>query len=278
VLVLDDIAAKKGGRASGSTAYSRTEHVALLSIIADTPDSFNASESSPQWEAVFKAMVEQFYLNKSVRTSSALHGYFVDMYSAFKQAICQLSLSPYDKKSPSVYVHGDPEVEAYLDQLDNLLQSCTKNFFSKKWWSHEVVEMFFPLHFAYSAEFGSRKQSTLWLSEKSLEHKSKFETDQKNRLDELARKRKAEEEEHLDAAKNRKQVADASAQLVLAFQQFSTPPANVDSVAVAMEGKMAAMKENIMAEIGAKMEENNHEVKDALNSILGFHARFDWES
>jgi len=44
----------------------------------------------------------------------------------------------------------------------------------------------------------------------------------------------------------------------------------VDNVAVDVEGKMAAMKENIMAEIGAKMEENNHEVKDALNYILGF--------
>jgi hypothetical protein len=130
--------------------------------------------------------------------------------------------------------------------------------------------MFFPLHLAYSAEFGSGKQSALWLSEKSSEHKSKFEMDQRNRLDELARKRKLEEEECLDAAKNRKQVAEASAQLVLAFQQFSTPPANVDSVAVAVEGKMAAMKENIMADIGAKMEENNREVKDALNSILGF--------
>ena len=55
--------------------------------------------------------------------------------------------------------------------------------------------MFFPLHFAYSAEFGSGKQSALLLLEKSLEHKSKFETDKKNRLDELARKRKLEEEE-----------------------------------------------------------------------------------
>jgi hypothetical protein len=130
--------------------------------------------------------------------------------------------------------------------------------------------MFFPLHLAYLAEFGSGKQSASWLSEKSLEHKSKFETHQKNRLDELARKRKAEEEERLDVAKNRKQVAEASTQLVLAFQQFSTPPANVDNVAVAVEGKMAVMKENIMEEISAKMEENNHEVKDALNSILGF--------
>jgi hypothetical protein len=40
--------------------------------------------------------------------------------------------------------------------------------------------MFFPLHLAYLAEFGSGKQSTSWLSEKSLEHKSKFKMDQKN--------------------------------------------------------------------------------------------------
>jgi hypothetical protein len=126
VLDVDDIAAKKGGRVSGPTAYSTAEHVALLSIIADTPDSFNASESSPQWEAVFKAMVEQFYLNKLVWSSSAPHGHFPEMYSAFKQAIHQLSLSPYDKKLPSAYVHGDPEVEDYLDQLDNLLQSGFK--------------------------------------------------------------------------------------------------------------------------------------------------------
>jgi hypothetical protein len=89
--------ARKGARERGSTAYSTTEHVALLSIMTDTPDSFNALESSPQWEAVFKGMMEQFYLNKSAQTSSALHGHFVDMYSTFKQAIRQLSLSPYNK-------------------------------------------------------------------------------------------------------------------------------------------------------------------------------------
>jgi len=44
----------------------------------------------------------------------------------------------------------------------------------------------------------------------------------------------------------------------------------VVNVARAMEGKMAALKDNIMAEIGAKMEETNHEMRDALHSILGF--------
>jgi len=44
---------KKGSREKGSSAYTTTEHVALLSIISEVPDAFNASESLLQWEAVF---------------------------------------------------------------------------------------------------------------------------------------------------------------------------------------------------------------------------------
>jgi hypothetical protein len=88
-------------------------------------------------------------------------------------------------------------------------------------------------------------------------------------LEELSKKLKAEKEEWLDAAKNRKTVAEASAQLALAFQQFSTPPTNLDTVSVAVEGKMATMKTEIMAEIRVKMDESNHKVKDTLKSILG---------
>jgi hypothetical protein len=73
----DDLPGKKGGRERGATAYSTTEHVALLSIMTNVPDSFNALESSPQWEAVFKLMMEQFYLNKSAGTSSTLHGFLL---------------------------------------------------------------------------------------------------------------------------------------------------------------------------------------------------------
>ncbi len=40
----DELAGKKGGRVTGSTAYSTTD-VALLSLMTDTPGSFNASES-----------------------------------------------------------------------------------------------------------------------------------------------------------------------------------------------------------------------------------------
>jgi hypothetical protein len=150
VMDLNKMGGKKGGREKGSSAYSTTEHVALLSIISEVPDSFNASESYPQWEAVFKHMQVEFYLTRGGRTSTALHGHFVDLYSAFKQAVCLLSLLGSGKKTPSVYVQGDPLVEEYLDALDNLLQLGGKKFYPKKWWDCDVVEIIFPLHLAYS--------------------------------------------------------------------------------------------------------------------------------
>ncbi len=107
------------------------------------------------------------------------------------------------------------------------------------------------------------------MSDKATAHKTKFETNQKNRLDELAKKRKAEEEEWIDAAKNQKAVAEASAQLVQAFQQFSTPPAQLENMGAMVEQKLATMKTEIMQEIGVKMEESSKEVKDTLASILG---------
>jgi hypothetical protein len=69
-------------------------------------------------------------------------------------------------------------------------------------------------------------------------------------------------------AKNHKAVAEASAQLVQAFQQFSTPPAQAENVGAMVEQKMAAMKTEIMQEIGVKMDESSKEVKDTIASIL----------
>jgi hypothetical protein len=54
VIYLDLIVSRKGGREKGSTACTAVEHVALLFIISEVPDAFNASESSLQWEAVCK--------------------------------------------------------------------------------------------------------------------------------------------------------------------------------------------------------------------------------
>jgi hypothetical protein len=269
VLDPDGLASKKpSGREKGASTYSSVEHVALLSIISQVPDAFNCSESSPQWEEVFKRMIAEFYQSGPSRLSGALHGHFVDLYSAFKLGIRNLSVVDKEKKCPVEYVAGDEVVGEYVEALNNLLCSDAKKYQSKKWWSCGVIELLLQMHIAYTSEFSGGAQTAGWLSGKATAHGTKFETDQKNRLDELAKKRKAEEDERIDAAKNRKAVAEASAQLVQAFQQFSTPPAQAENVGAMVEQKMAAMKTEIMQEIGVKMDESSKEVKDTLASIL----------
>jgi len=55
ILDPDTLTSKKpSGREKGAATYSSVEHVALLSIMSQVPDSFNCSESSPQWEEVYK--------------------------------------------------------------------------------------------------------------------------------------------------------------------------------------------------------------------------------
>jgi hypothetical protein len=58
-----------------------------------------------------------------------------------------------------------------------------------------VVEMLLPMHTGYTSEFACGPQTADWLLEKAMTHKIKFETNKKNRLKDLAKKRKAEEEE-----------------------------------------------------------------------------------
>jgi hypothetical protein len=97
-------------------------------------------------------MVAKYYQSGNVWLSSALHGHFVVLYSAFKLGICNLSLRGNSKKCTTVYEKGDDDMEDYLDSLNNLLQSHARKYQSKKWWSHDVVEMIFPLYFAYTNE------------------------------------------------------------------------------------------------------------------------------
>jgi hypothetical protein len=244
------------------------EDVALLSMISQVPDMFNCSESSPQREEVYSWMCTKYYQSGGIRLSSALHGHFVDLYSSFKLGIRHLSVEDKDKKYLAVYTKGDDCCDEYVEALNNLLESDAKKYNLKKWWSRGVLEMLLPMHIGYTSVFGTGKKTAGWLSEKATAHKTKFETNQKNRLKELTKKRKAEEEEHLDAAKKQKAVVEASAQLVAAFQQFSTPTAQVENVGQMVEQKISTMKTEILQEIGAKMEENSKEIKDTLASIL----------
>jgi len=189
VLDVEGLASKKtSGREKGATTYSSVEHVALLSVISQVPDAFNCSESSPQWEEVYKRMIAEFYQSGPTRHSGALHGHFVDLYSAFKVGIRNLSVLDKEKKCSVVFVKGDDAVEEYMESLNNLLCSDMKKYNSKKWWSRGVVELLLPMHLAYTSEFSGGPQTAGWLSDKATAHKTKFETNQKNRLDELAKK------------------------------------------------------------------------------------------
>jgi hypothetical protein len=44
------------GREKGALAYSAAEHLALLGIISDVPDSFDSSKSSDEWRKVYSSM------------------------------------------------------------------------------------------------------------------------------------------------------------------------------------------------------------------------------
>jgi hypothetical protein len=56
----DALTSKKAtGREKGASTYTAVEHVVWLSIMSIIPDAFNASESSPQWEEVYKRMTRE---------------------------------------------------------------------------------------------------------------------------------------------------------------------------------------------------------------------------
>jgi hypothetical protein len=267
----DALSSKKpSGRERGAATYSSLEHVVLLSIMSQVPDLFNCSESSPQWEKVYKRMIAEFYQAAAPRLSSALHGHFVDLYGSFKLGMRNLSQVDTKLKCPVEYKVEDEACMEYMEELNNLLSSDSKKYNSKKWWSRGVVELLLEMHLEQTFEFGAWKQTAGWLSEKVTMHKTKFEMDQKNRLDDLAKKRKAEEEERRDSARFHQTVSAASEQLVEAFKSFTTPPAQAqaETVGAMVEQKMGTMKKQIMDEIGAKVEESNKEVKDTLTSIL----------
>jgi hypothetical protein len=160
-------------------------------------------------------------------------------------------------------------VGEYVEALNNLLCLDAKKYQSKKWWSCGVIELLLQMHIVYTSEFSGGAQTAGWLSGKATAHRTKFETDQKNRLDELAKKGRQKRTSELMWRGIIKAVAEASAQLVQAFQQFSTPPAQPENVGAMVEQKLATMKTEIMHEIGVKMEESSKEVKDTLASILG---------
>jgi hypothetical protein len=81
-----------------------------------------------------------------------------------------------------------------------------------------------------------------------MEHRGKFDSDQKNCETELARKRAVEEQERVDAANNRKILAESSIKLVECMESMaSSSDTNIDE-------KLGQMKEDIMQKMDEKLD------------------------
>jgi hypothetical protein len=142
--------------------YSAAEHVALFSIVSEVNDAFNTRDPSVAGS-----------VSMTGRVSSSAFGTWLS------------------RKCPTVYEKGDDSAKQFINALNNLLVLDAKKCMSKKWWSRDVVEMLLPMHLANTSEFNGGQKKAGWLSEKATAHKSKFETDQKNRLDDAAKHRQA---------------------------------------------------------------------------------------
>jgi len=92
----------------------------------------------------------------------------------------------------------------------------------KKWWSWVVMEMLLLMHLAYTSEFSGGQQTAGWKDEKATAHKTKFETNQKNWLEDLAKKRGRLRKRSKLTEKKTKTVVEASAQLVLVSAMFNS--------------------------------------------------------
>jgi hypothetical protein len=110
-------------------------------------------------------------------------------------------------------------VEDFVKPLEETL--TTKKGSPKKWWSTEVIKLLLELHIDSSKHFGVGFQGVALLEEKKANQKSKYERDQKNCEDMLAKKRALEEEERLEAAKNRKIVAELSIWMADCFEKIA---------------------------------------------------------
>jgi len=117
------------GREEGAVAYSAAEHLALLSILSDVPDSFNSSESSDEWRKVYSLMVAEYYTVVGVqpRQSTTLQSHFVELYGGLKQGIRELSLNVGAPKCPLKFDINNVDLQLYITKLFEFIVSNPKN-------------------------------------------------------------------------------------------------------------------------------------------------------
>ncbi len=182
------------------------------------------------------------------RQSVTLYGHFVELYSAFKQAIWALSMTKGAAKCPSEFIECEASTDMFITQLLPTITSDSQKFQLWKWWSGEVVSMLLHLHLKYMRDFSNGAHYASWLEGKAVEHRGEFDSDQNNRENELARKRVVEEEENLEAAKNQKMVAESSIKLVVCVEK------NASSSDTNKDEKLGQMKDDIMKKMDEKLD------------------------
>ena len=123
------------------------------------------------------------------------------------------------------------------------------------------------LHLEYLKGYGSDNQNVEWLISKAEKAKGKFDTDQKNREAELKLKRQREEEEQLEAAKNRKLVAESSVKLTATLDKFSdtfSSRSNHD-----IDDKLSSFKEDILQRMEAREKAAEARMSSKLDEKFG---------
>jgi hypothetical protein len=85
-----------------------------------------------------------------------------------------------------------------------------------------VVLVLLQLHLTYAKDYGTGAQGTTFLEAKKKDQQSKFETNQRNRESELAKRHQMEEDEHKKAAKNRKIAAGQLVRMADCFERISS--------------------------------------------------------
>jgi hypothetical protein len=117
---------EKKGHKNGAVAYGVEEHLTLLCFVSATPNSFNSSETSPEWRAVYKEMCKSYYVHWGTlpRLSTTLHVHLVDMYGVIKKGIRILSCNPAAPKCPLSYLEAnDADFQVYVVTLFELIIS-----------------------------------------------------------------------------------------------------------------------------------------------------------
>jgi hypothetical protein len=235
------------------------------------PDSFNSSESSPEWRKVHVDLCKTYYIKHGLpcRASSTLHSHFFEIYSAFKQGVQHLSLLPGSPKCPTSLQKADEdELTEYITSLFTLLISDTQKKIS--WRSGGALQWHqcsFLYIYTIQKNFANSEQSLSWLQEKAVESKSKFERDQKNCEAKLSRKHAQEEEEMKEAAKNWKMVAESSVQLSATLgEMMKGMVGNSNQV---IKEKLNDVKNDIMKKVEDKLDEKLNSILSAMQSMLG---------